>query len=290
MKKILITIFLALFTFVSFVSAQEAAKSAIELSPEETKVETDTVEIDFSLDSLILNRPINDYSMLGVSYGVTFSNTYFNPSLHNRLFITKPNYVSVTYTKYSKMFDALPYFGLVLGFAMGNEGYAFESNPITGYTNNVDGATYATMKVFEVPAMAQIHIDSDPIKIMANVGIYGGWRSSIYRSGPSLDLDYATKFRSYENRLDYGMQGGAGIALMLDPIEIHLNCLVRWSWSSLYQPDYYSKYYYRFAYPIDIMATVGIHYQLTKRKGRTRGEIRSAAYDAVYGKAENSER
>lgn len=36
-------------------------------------------------DSTNVSKPlINDYSMIGVNYGVTFSNTVFNPSKHGR--------------------------------------------------------------------------------------------------------------------------------------------------------------------------------------------------------------
>ena len=108
------------------------------------------------------------------------------------------------------------------------------------------------------------------------------------RSGSSLDERYTGTFRDYEHQIDYGFQGGAGFALMFDPVEIHFNCLVRWSWSNLYNPDYANQYYYRYAYPIDIMATVGIHFQLTKRSGKTNSEIRREAYDKVYGKTENN--
>ena len=227
---------------------------------------------------------INDYSMIGINYGVTFSNMYFSPSMHDRAFVTAPNYVSVTYTKHCKMFDSIPLFAIVAGVAMGNEGYAFKPDKETGIANNIDNADWCSIRVFEVPVMAQIHVDKEPLKIMANFGIYGGWRDSITRRGPNLEDQWKNSFRSYENRIDYGFQGGVGFGFIFDPIEIHFNCLVRWSWSSLYQPDYASKYYYRYAYPLDIIGTVGVHFQLEERRGKTRKDIRKEAYESVYGK------
>lgn len=47
---------------------------------------------------------INDYSMLGVNYGVSFSNMYFSPSKYNLSPVFSTDYVSITYTKHSKMF------------------------------------------------------------------------------------------------------------------------------------------------------------------------------------------
>lgn len=226
---------------------------------------------------------INDYSMIGVNYGVTFSNMYFSPSMHNRAYVVAPNYLSVQYTKHCKMFDSIPMFALVVGASMGNEGYAFKPDKETGVAAEVDGASWCSMKVFEMPAMAQIHVDVEPVKIMANAGIYGGYRQSITRRG-SVDQQWTNAFKEYENRIDYGFQGGAGLGFIFDPIEIHFNCLVRWSWSSLYQPDYKSSYYYNYAYPLDIMATVGIHFHLTKRRGKTNRVLKQEAYETVYGK------
>ena len=109
-----------------------------------------------------------------------------------------------------------------------------------------------------------------------------------------MDQDYTNKFHDYEYRFDYGIVGGAGIGFMLDPIEIHLNLLARWSMQSLYEPDYFNEtfhpnntYYYRYANPIDISATVGVYFQLTKRSGKTNKQLKKQARDIVYGTSEN---
>lgn len=274
MGKSILTVFLSFFVGIFFLNAQNTSS--------ESGLQLDSLSIDVS------SRPINDYTLIGVNYGVTFANMYFSPSKHNRAFVTTPNYVSVTFTKFCKMFDRIPNFALVVGAAVGNEGFSFKTNKETGSSPIVDGANWCSIRVIEVPALAQIHFDFPPGKIMANAGIYGGWRESIERSGPSLDDEWKNSFHSYEHRIDYGFQGGAGFALMFDPVEIHFNCLVRWSWSNLYDPDYSSKYYYNYAYPFDIIATVGLHFQLTKRSGKTRREIRKEAYNIVYGKTEDS--
>ena len=242
---------------------------------------------EVKFDSLAIaptkEAPINDYVMVGVNYGVSFCNMFYSPSRHNRAWQVNPNYISVMFSKHSKMFDILPYFALTAGFAHGYEGFGFKRDPDTGASQDVDGAEQGCIEVFEIPALAQIHVDFHPGKILANVGVYGGWRNSISRSGPNLDPAYTNAFRPYENRWEYGLQGGGGFALMFDPVEIHFNALIRWSWSSLYQPDYASKYYYRYANPMDIIATVGVYFQLTKRSGTTSGQLRREAKEIVYG-------
>jgi hypothetical protein len=54
------------------------------------------------------------------------------------------------------------------------------------------------------------------------------------------------------------------------------------SLSTLYKPDYASTYYYRFAYPSNIIVSAGVHFQLTKRSGLTKKEIKKQARKIVY--------
>ena len=82
---------------------------------------------------------------------------------------------------------------------------------------------------------------------------------------------------------------------MLDPIELHLNVLARWSMQNLYQPDYYNEtfhpyntYYYRYANPIDISVSLGVHFQLTKRTGKTNKQLKKEAKEIVYGTTANN--
>ena len=245
------------------------------------------------LDTVNLRRSttINDYSLIGANYGVTFSNVYFNPAKMGTAMRFQPTYFSVMYTHYEKMFNYLPYFGLQVGFSYSHEGVRFNDNPETGFPlGYIDGATDITMETVELPAMMQIHIDSAPFKVMANLGGFVGYRLSVERSGVWLDEEYTNKFRDYEYRFDYGLIGGAGIAFMIDPIELHFNVVARWSLQNLYEPDYYNEtfhpyntYYYRYANPIDIAVTAGVHFQLTKRTGKTSRQLRQQAKEIVYG-------
>ena len=262
--------------------------------------QTDTLEYTTeyldSIDFVSLSRKtINDYSLIGFNYGVTFSTVYFNPYKMGTDFIFNPTYFSVMYTHHEKMFNYIPYFGLTLGFSYSHSGARFKDNPETGLPQGfIDGATYESMETVEMPVMMQLHVDTYPFKVLANLGGYAGYRLSVTRNGIWLDEEYANKFRDYERRFDYGLIGGAGFGLMFDPVEIHLNVLGRWSLQNLYEPDYenpvfhpYNTYYYRYANPIDISVTLGVYFQLTKRTGRTNRQLRQQAHDIVYGTTQN---
>ena len=70
---------------------------------------------------------------------------------------------------------------------------------------------------------------------------------------------------------------------MFSPVEFHVTALIKYSMSSIYKPDYNSQYYYRFAYPFDVMISAGLHFQLTKRIGKTKAQLRKEAYNMVFG-------
>ena len=244
------------------------------------------------LDTVTVHKAtkINDYHMIGVNYGVTFGQFSFSPSRHNRAWVMAPNYFSIMYTHYEKMFGYIANFGFRTGIEYGHEATGFKFNEETGlYYNYVDGANKLIMEVVDVPVMACFHADAAPMKFQGAVGVYAGYRLSVQREGEFVPQEYLNAFRDYEYRFDYGLRGNAGFAFMIDPVELHFNAEVRWGWQSLYKPDYNSQYYYRFANPIDVTFTVGLHFQLGKRTGKTSAYLRKQARDIVYGTTENTE-
>lgn len=241
---------------------------------------------DEQLDTIDVKKKlvINDYTMFGVQYGVGLSQVMWNPSQKQEL-VFIPYNVGVTFTTYQKMFGFMPYFGFQAGVFYTREGYQFKLNENTDYIYKVEGAEKALIEVVEVPMMFQFHLDMWNFKIMANLGCYGGYRLSIQRfpgdtGHVSEDVQYS--FTETDRRWDYGLKGGVGFGLVFDPFEIHFQAAYKHSLSSLYAPDHYSQYYYRFAYPSNIVVSVGLHYQLTKRTGRTRADIRKMAEDSIY--------
>ena len=233
-------------------------------------------------------KSINDYTMIGVQYGVSLSQMRFNPTKRQGMLILPYNF-GITYTRYGKMFGYMPYFGFQTGVLFGQDGYVFKKNKETGdYNESVDGATKAVYSYAEVPLLAHLHIDVWHLKLIVNLGLYAAYRLEVEREGERLDPQYANTFYDYDRRFDYGAKVGAGIGLILDPIEFHIQATYRASLGSLYRPNYYSEYYYRFAYPSDILITAGIHIQLTKRTGKTKAALKKEAKALIYNDQENS--
>ncbi len=242
---------------------------------------------------------VNDYSMIGVNFGPTISRMVTNPSGYKQGWLYNPWYFSVTYIKNMKMFDFLPYFGYQVGLAYGHEGYRFTENEKSHYKHRIDGYSQASYSVVEVPFLIHGHFDASHFKFMLNAGPYLGYRLSVKRwdeaSGNTASHAPAGDFIDHDRRWDYGIYGGAGFAIVFDPVEFHFNAIGHvWSWGSIYapnsNPEPYTKYYYRFAYPMDLNFTFGIYFQLSKRYGRTSAQLRRQAYDIVYGEDNGKDR
>ena len=264
----------------------------------------------FSVDSLsdeIIDRynpgkrrTINDYSMIGVQYGVGMSRTLLQPEIAKEDMIFMPYNVGVTYTRYGKMFGYMPYFGIQAGLFFTQEGYKFRYDSKKNTVPLFLGAQSAVMDVVEVPVLAHCHADFWKMKVILNAGFYIGYRLNIHRYATSenteglsyinLTPDYGTasvsferEFAGFENRFDYGIKGGLGFGFIFDPVEIHIQAMYKHSFSSLFQPTYYSAYYYRYSYQQNVIVSVGLHFQLGKRVGKTRRQLREEAREYVYG-------
>lgn len=241
---------------------------------------------DEFLDTVVVKKKLrlNDYSLIGFQYGATLSQVMWNPSQNQKMLLMPVNF-GVTYTLYGKMFGYMPYFGIQAGLFYGKEGYEFEYNEEKEYTYKIEGAEKAVFDVLEIPVLSHFHVDFWHMKIIAQLGCFVGYRMGIERfagvTGNVTD-EVAHSFMPYDVRFDYGIKGGLGFGLVFDPIEIHIQAMYKHSLSSIYDPDYYSQYYYRFAYPTNIIISAGVHFQLTKRSGMSRKQIKQQAKNIVY--------
>lgn len=243
----------------------------------------DTVTNSY-LDSVKLNiaRP-NDYWMIGVFGGASAQYGYFNPSRLVRWQLQYPVF-GFSVVRHYTMFGIFPNMGLEFGAQLNYEGYEFKKNGETGSRFTESGAYKALITVPEGFFLSHFHLDiGEHFKIMAKLGLYGGYRLKIHRildegfEESETYQQYVDSFRDYDRRLTYGVAAGVGLGLMFSPFEFHLMVNGKWGWSSFWKPDYASPYYYRFAYPLDAGLTFGVYYQLTPRYGHTRAQLRKLA-------------
>lgn len=245
---------------------------------------------DLYLDTVVVKKKnvINDYTMVGVQYGFGFVSAMYNPSRSQRFTLAPYNF-SVMYTRYGKMFGFMPYFGLQVGLNYGTDGYRFKYDKETNlpiYTESK--ADRALIQTVDGTMNAHMHMDFWKLKVILNIGYYLGYRMGItrYYNGEVISHD----FNDYDRRFDYGIKGGAGFGIVLDPIEFHITATYKQSFQNLFDPAYASEIYYRYAYPYGVTINAGIHVQLTKRVGKTTHQIKAEAKDAVYNKKDDSKR
>ena len=284
MKKIFTLIVFSLFV-TGYISAQTRISAEQDIL-KQINVRENTLSNEY-LDTLHIEKKseINDYSMIGIHYGMGLSRVMWNPTQQQDMLLMPYN-VGITYTKYGKMFGFMPFFGFQVGLLYTQEGYQFKYNEERNYVYKVEGAEKAILDVIEMPLLAHMHFDFWNMKILANIGCYAGYRIGIERfpgKTGSVTPELEHSFKDTDRRMDYGIKGGIGFGFVFDPIEIHIQGMYKHSLSSLYEPDYYSPYYYRYAYPSNIIITAGIHYQLTKRTGKTKADLKKLAKEMVYG-------
>ena len=270
-----------------FIAASWTTLSAqnIEFADEYTLADIQAMS-NAQLDTINVKKKlnINDYTMFGVQYGVGLSQVLWNPTQKQEMVFTPVNF-GVTFTKYQKMFGYMPYFGVQAGVFYAREGYQFKYNQNNNYIYKVEGAEKALIDVVEAPILFQFHYDMWNFKIMANIGCFAGYRLSIQRFPGETGYvkeELMNSFKDTDRRWDYGIKGGVGFALVFDPVEVQFQVAYKHSLSSLYEPDHYSEYYYRFAYPSNIVASVGLNFHLSKRTGRTKAELKKMAKELVY--------
>ena len=301
MRKAVIPVLLALSLAALPLSAQEnKKKKAIDLEQEFFQLPDSVTNEWLDATPLPKKARINDYWIVGVHGGVSLQYGYYNPPRQTRFYPNLPVW-GVSITRFATMMNTFPNLGMEVGFQHNYEGYNFKEYEVDGidgkdtYRQDIDGYHQAYMEVPEVFILTHGHIDMGQYaKINLKLGVFGGYRMNIHRihdNGYSVyhDPAIANDFRDTDNRWSYGLQGGLGFGLMLDPIEVHLGVQVKWGWSSFYKPDVVSPYYYRFAYPLDGAVTLGVYYQLTKRRGHTRTALRRLAREYLEQEREQKE-
>lgn len=201
-----------------------------ELLPKGLTVESYTDEF---LDSLDVRQKleINDYSMLGISYGANLSKVMWNPAQKQETLLIPVN-IGIAYTKYGKMFGYMPFFGFQIGLNYTQEGYQFEYNEDRDYTYKIEGAEKAVYDILEMPISMHCHYDLWNFKIIAEAGCYAGYRFGIHRypgKTGNVRPEVENSFVETDRRWDYGLKGSAGIGLVFDPIEIHIKATYKHS-------------------------------------------------------------
>ena len=197
--------------------------------------------------------------LVGVRSGYNISGIDYQ---RNDLPKTIPTYLnfSFLYTYYHPMWDQFPFFGLQVGVNYSEQGYCMPGL----HSVLLDTTRY---RVLTIPVVSQFHIDFWKMRLLVNLGAFGGYRLSAKESfyegeHERINRDYA--YDCYDIRVDYGFIGGGGLSYRANPFEIHLECNYHYSLSMLYHPKKISNASYIYIYPHQLLFSVALHYQFKK--------------------------
>ncbi|MCR5709404.1 MAG: hypothetical protein K6G79_02855 [Bacteroidales bacterium] len=194
------------------------------------------------LDTTRREAKFKSIHMVGVQYGVNWSGVSASPKIGADKIFTYHNY-GVFYTYYHALWDYMFNFGLKFGVTYGQEGYVATRYDMPG----------ELCTVVNVPLISQFKIDFLPFRLLINIGTYGGYR---------LETDKAGGFDKYDQRVDYGVLGGLGLAFVLNPFELHLEANYKYAFASMYHTNKISDIYWMYTYPQNLLFSASLHFHL----------------------------
>ena len=112
-----------------------------------------------------------------------------------------------------------------------------------------------TVSVVELPLISAFHIDiGEHFRILISIGPFLGYRFATTKENG---------FDCFDNRIDYGLQGGAGLAYIIGKrFELHLEGMFHYSLSMLYHPEKMSSVSWLYSYPWQAGISLGFHVKL----------------------------
>jgi len=175
--------------------------------------------------------------LIGVKAAYNISGVGFDPTRNEVNITTNKNY-SLVYLYYHDLWKTMPYFGFQASFSYQEQGYKIDNEEIR-------------LTVYELPLVSQFHIDFWKMRFLINVGGFMGYR-----------MESTKGFESTDNRIDYGLTGGGGLAFVLKPVELHLEANYQYSLSYLYTPKKFSELNLQFTYPHQLLFSLALYFHL----------------------------
>ncbi len=204
-------------------------------------------------------KPVERCHLIGVNYSVGWGGLYVVPTTATMREFS-PFGAGVTYSYLQDMWGTMSYFGLQIGLRYSKEGFSYENYDMTPYRTTF----YETA---ELPFTSLFHFEilKGYVRLLANAGFYVGYRLKVDRPYLESDEVAADSWQDSDNRFDYGIRAGGGFAIVLPPVEIHIECTYKHSFSPLYDPARDSEYYYSYNFPTQILLSVGLHFQIGRQ-------------------------
>ena len=192
----------------------------------------------------------NREHLAGVKWGFNLSNVSFTPEVAHEGIRTTRNY-SVLYTYYHDIWEKSPYFGFQTGVSLNETGYRMADSE------------YRT-ELYSVPLVSQFHVNFWRMRVLLNLGAYGGYRNTLtltdYSSGEPVKQQI--QFDDEDYRLEFGFIAGGGLAFVLRPFELHLEANYNYSLTHLSDPRKGGATRPTYSYPNNLVLRAAIYFHI----------------------------
>lgn len=191
--------------------------------------------------------------LVGVRWGYNISSVTFDPD-RDHFGITSAKNYSVLYTYYHPDSGNNPYFGFQTGLSLWQTGHKTDL-----YEERIEMAS--------IPLVSQFHVDFWKMRVLLNLGGYGGYRlkKTVYDLSGSGDAAGTTGFDELDNRIEFGIVAGAGLSYILKPFELQVEANYNYSLSYLYYPRKFDTASPLYTYPNHLIFSVAILLHIKSR-------------------------
>src|SRR5574344_185108 len=197
--------------------------------------------------------------LIGVKYGYSLSNIYFNRQINHKG-ITVPVEFGLYYTYYHSLWKSMPYFGIQVGLKYSESGYKLVNNGIMP-DKEAPSTSYAEVeeryKVIELPLISQFRMEFWKMRAMLNLGFYSAYKFS---------SDVSGGFPKKSNRAECGIIGGAGVAFIMKPVELHIEGNYQYAFSLFYKPDVFDAENWIYSHANRFTISMGLFFRLNKKR------------------------
>lgn len=198
-------------------------------------------------DTAVVIKPVKaSEHLLGVKYDFSFTGVTMTPEMGVKA-INSPINVAVLYTYYHPQWSVIDIFGIQTGFRYTTYGFVNDEYDFEHFEQ--------TVSVIELPLISAFHVDlGEHFRILISIGPFVGYRFATTKDNG---------FDCFDNRFDYGIQGGAGLAYIIGKrFELHLEGTFHYSLSMLYHPEKMSSVSWLYSYPWQASISLGFHVKL----------------------------
>ncbi|MCI1779893.1 MAG: PorT family protein [Bacteroidales bacterium] len=187
--------------------------------------------------------------LIGIKYGLAMTDLAFSQDYNHKSHF-KPVNIGLYYSYLHSLWGAMPYFGIEAGVEYNGFGFS----QFSGEGENEIETKYDFTQI-QVPVLALFRGEFKYFRLYGQLGSYYSYLKSTKLSGG---------FPSTINRSGAGIMGGGGIALKIQPVEIHIECNYRYTLSNLYNPKIYSDEYWLYTHANQLMFSIGLFFRLGK--------------------------